>query len=474
MRTGGRRLEPLMVTRGFRPAILPLLGLLLAGTGCSLLPSAPADPTDLPAVPSPTPLPEDIESLLPHTIAGVPLEIQVLTGEALSADGGEAWQSYLVEVGLAAEDLRLAVAAPAPQAGLAFEMSAWRVRGADWPEALTAFTAYLSSADEGAVQFDVIELAGRSVLQGLLTTGQPPPAIYYLPVGDVLFSVQTPDLQLAEEAMSQLPGSDDSAVSVSVPTGDTPAYESGEGVFSIFLVTHEPYCVGYDESLGVFVAVDPPNPSGGRYPPVPAAAYTLDVGAALGEVVPIVSMTATGTEILRGFTYNASRIGQDTIRASVRFEGARLSGTNTWPLEVIHCLNGEWQDPQGPRTLRIDHFWPSTIQADILSGELCGESGGPAFDGALSQTSQVDLSLQACNPDACVDAGLLEAKTTTEFQGTVSDDGRRIEGQWTRVNYGGQWNDDGELIACFPTDQELVPLTFTRDTFGPDKPYETD
>lgn len=398
---------------------------------------------------------------------GVSLNIQTISGEELIATGGEEWQDYILEQGLTDSDLRLAIATPPEGTGLAFQMIAWRIKGEVWGPSLAAFIQFMETASDGSFQFEPIHLAGRTVLRGVLTTDTSVPPSYYYPVGDTLFFFQTPDVEAAENALSQLPVSGEAAAAQNAPGGQSPPYESvEEGVFTVYIDIGQPACVGYDESLVVLVRIDPPGPSG----PVPASAYSLDISASLGQLVPVVSMQQTGRETLREFIYKAPRPGEETITAIARFEKARLIGSDRESFRAAHCLNGLWHDPDNSRTLQVNHQRGGSLDATIVSGELCGRSQGSVFSGQLVAGNQVDLLLDVCNPQDCVDASLLPQFTTSQFHGTVSEDGSRIEGKWTNVNYDGQWDAVGNLIACFPADQELVPLSFTRKSFGPEAP----
>jgi hypothetical protein len=143
-----------------------------------------------------------LEAMLPQTLGGVALTIESQAGNELATNSA-AFDAFLKALGKTRADFSLASAYSAR--GLKAAVGAWRVKGADPSQLLPGFkvavqassTTKLTSADE--------TMAGRTITRigdpGQLTQGP----LYAFVKDDTLYFVQTPDRQLAEEAMAKLP-----------------------------------------------------------------------------------------------------------------------------------------------------------------------------------------------------------------------------------------------------------------------------
>jgi hypothetical protein len=144
----------------------------------------------------------DLEALLPTTLGGVALTVESQAGTELSTSSGP-FDAFLAGLGKTRADFSLASAYA--HGGLKAEIGAWRVKGADPALLLPGFktavqrssTTPLTEASETMGELTVTRIGDP----GQLTRGP----LYVVLRGDALLFVQTPDRDLAEEAMSKLP-----------------------------------------------------------------------------------------------------------------------------------------------------------------------------------------------------------------------------------------------------------------------------
>ena len=125
---------------------------------------------------------------------------------------------------------------------------------------------------------------------------------------------------------------------------------------------------------------------------------------------------------------------------------------------------GTWQD--GERVVRIAPSFSSSVTAEVISGSICGEEGGVDFIGMLDGDQLTGDELKVCNPDECVDAGLLPASVTVPFTAHVADDGMSVSFDWTGDFYQFEEDSEGNVISCTKTSTEEHQFTITRLTFG--------
>jgi hypothetical protein len=145
----------------------------------------------------------DLEALLPETLGGVALTRESQRGTELSTRS-EALQAFLASLGRTLADFTLASAYDA-SGGLEAEVGAWRIRGADPALLLDGFRGAIQASSTTPLTVTQLDVAGRTVTrigaEGELTRG---PLWAYV-TGELILFVQTPDPELAEEAIGKLP-----------------------------------------------------------------------------------------------------------------------------------------------------------------------------------------------------------------------------------------------------------------------------
>ena len=163
------------------------------------------------------------------------------------------------------------------------------------------------------------------------------------------------------------------------------------------------------------------------------------------------------------FPYQAVRFG--TGRERVILEAQSMQGgygQTMLEFPVQHCLGGTWQDED--RVLRISPPYGSSFTAEVTSGTLCEETGGIAFSGTIGgRGDEVSGSdLKACNPQECVDAGLLPKSVTFPFSGTIADDGQSVTIRWSGTFYDIETDNDGKVVACTESSTQENTFTISR------------
>jgi len=144
----------------------------------------------------------DLEALLPTTLGGVSLMIESQAGTELASQSA-AFDAFLASLGKSRADF--SVASAYSRGALKAEVGGWRVKGTDPSLLLPGFrTAVQDSSTTPLAHAEEI-LAGRAVTRigdpGQLTRGP----LYVFVRGDTLLFVQTPDRDLAEAAIANLP-----------------------------------------------------------------------------------------------------------------------------------------------------------------------------------------------------------------------------------------------------------------------------
>ena len=194
--------------------------MLLAAIAISVVGCAGVDPARPSDAPSPRPSPAhsvsptapgltgrhadpELEALLPETLGGVTLIRESQRGTELSTRS-PALESFLADLGRSLDDFSLASAYNGG-GSLKAEVGAWRIRGADPTLLLDGFTGTVQASSATPLPVTSLELAGRTVTrigeEGDLTRGP----LYAYTLGEVILFVQTPDVELAAEAIGKLP-----------------------------------------------------------------------------------------------------------------------------------------------------------------------------------------------------------------------------------------------------------------------------
>lgn len=202
-----------------RVAWVMIMALTLAACSGSAAPTSgtaptPATPTtaaprmSAPASPAATVALDDrhadpaLEARLPEVLGGVALVRESQRGTQITRQS-DAFDAFLASVGATHDDFSLASAYSAG-GDLRAQVGAWRVRGADTSKLRDAFVAALQASSTTPLDVADLTLAGTPVTrigtEGQLTQG----SMYAWVDGDTILFVQTPDPELAEEAVAKL------------------------------------------------------------------------------------------------------------------------------------------------------------------------------------------------------------------------------------------------------------------------------
>ena len=143
-----------------------------------------------------------LEALLPRKLAGVALTVESQSGAHLASNSA-ALDAMLAGLGKGRSEFSLASAYA--RSGLKAAIGAWRVTGAD-PAALLSGFATAVQASSAVALTQVDETIGRRLIKRIGDAGQLAQGpLYVLGRGDTLLFVQTPQRDLAEEALAKLP-----------------------------------------------------------------------------------------------------------------------------------------------------------------------------------------------------------------------------------------------------------------------------
>lgn len=396
-----------------------------------------------------------VQQLLVRRVYGVDLLIST-AGGASFPQSHPLWNDAFARLGLSGDDVDLAVATPPPAENLRFQMAVIRTRGLLWDERIEALVQRVGPPGEAIVLFQTLLLAGRTVVRAHHATDPGLVPVYYHAFDDVLVYIQSNDEVLVRGIIERLPTTSASPVAASPFT--TPASPAETDLLLHLLRSPEqPVCVAEPpgRQLIVVAAFDRdliPSPfTIFLYRPSLSPARTANTGAAVA------------------FDYAAEHWGADGESLSLQaFGAAGAFGEIFRFFPVQHCLNGTWQD--GPRTLRISQDADGAVAAVIESGSLgCGVAGA-AFSGTLDGETLSGDDMKVCNPDECVEAGLLDVTALVPYSATVSPDGQSLEFQLERQLYEKQLDDRGAIVACNLVGAQPWMFEVTRLTFGPDIP----
>jgi hypothetical protein len=101
---------------------------------------------------------------------------------------------------------------------------------------------------------------------------------------------------------------------------------------------------------------------------------------------------------------------------------------------------------EGGRVLQIKQLG-GRVRGYLVEGTMrCLEEGSLYFQGAISGIKFTG-EMTVCNPEICVEAGLMPATRTTEFEFLAFGGGKRLWGSWVhdRIEYR---EEDGRVVSC--------------------------
>ncbi len=400
-----------------------------------------------------------VDGNLVTVIGGETLDVHKGTGaDMLEADAS--WSDYLSELGLTPDDVSAASAAPSAGSDLDFRMISIEAIGVDWSGPLAELVAGMQVHPESGYVAEEVLLGAKNVTKVTVVDDTSLPPVYYAALGRDLAMIISGDEALVALALEALPGPSAAAKSAMPQGSSPPPLGVNPIVLRPLFPMVRPVCVA--EPFGrvriELMAVD-----GGYQVPIPVSFVSL--GGALGEVTPSLSYGPVSS-----FLYRANSFGnqeQLTIQAIAPAGG---QGIHSLQFPVQHCLNGQWQD--GPRVLEVGHIF-TQVTSNITSGELvCGEAG-TAFTGQLDPGSDrfSGSDMKVCNPEDCVDAGLLDKTDEVEYSAAISLGGNGIDFTWTRKLFDYQYDDEtGDLVACTESGTEDSSFSISRISFGPGVP----
>ncbi len=433
---------------------LPVTAVMMASLACSLFARSSPTPEDTPTA-EPTGVSagrsarEVLELAVSSEIGGLEVVITSLKGDELDPD---AMAALAETYGVDPAQVEIAGAAAADENGLTFQAGVIRVPGRNWAAVLDALGG-TGTSGYGAT-YEWVELGGRRVLKAQSADDPALPPVHYASLGDAVFYVQSSDAGAVESSVDALPDEEGQG-------GSEEWQPPVPGTFPLLLTFIErpqaPVCVG--------------GPAGRQWLKVMA----IDTG--LGVPYPYTTFSVTG-RLMRASSqgvqagpmaiipYAAERYGSDG-REEVRVDAVSLMGglgQATLAFDVRHCLYGTWQD--GERVVRITPPFSDSVTAEVIEGTLCGAEVGIDFSGVLDGNQLTGDELTVCNPDECVDPGLLPPSATVPFTARVADDGRSVDFDWTGSFYQFGEDSQGNIVSCTRTSTEDHQFTITRLSFG--------
>jgi hypothetical protein len=179
--------------------------------------AAAATPTAVVATPSvplgtPTgePIPSlvanDLASLIPTQVAGVPVSVMTLTPDQIAQLSDNRYGDLATALGRSVDDLQVVFASAGTSELEQVSMEAFRIPGADSQALLQAEIQRLLSIMVEGTESMPITLGGKNVIQvGEQDPSFPKFARYVYAVGDAVFSVQGNSDELIADMFSQLP-----------------------------------------------------------------------------------------------------------------------------------------------------------------------------------------------------------------------------------------------------------------------------
>jgi hypothetical protein len=400
-----------------------------------------------------------LDGLVPASIRGEALHVGRATGaELLAADAG--WADAFAALGASADAVEIAHSAALPGSALDLRAAAWTAPGAGWAQRLADLAAGIAAHPAAGYVAEEVALGGHPAWKVTVPSDPAYSATWYVVEGETLLVFVSGDEALLGDVLAELPPPAAAALAARAPRG-APLPMPGESVLALLLLSpiRPPVCVAepFGRNALVLIALD-----AGYGVPVPAF-FTVN-SALLGETNPIVSFGGSGILYYRAARYGSQE--QLTLQAFTLVGG---QGIHLLFFPVQHCLNGLWQD--GDRLVTVTQL-ADHLSAELTSGTICGEEGGFDFTGDMVDPEHFAGSdLKVCNPEECVEAGLLEASVLVDYTASISFDGSSAEVAWESTQFDLVYDDDGNLVSC-PPNGEIQPRTFTleRLSFGPGLP----
>jgi hypothetical protein len=199
------------VTR-LQAAALLVVALASAACGNASSPSPTPSPTVAPATATPSAAPTEaasrhadpaLEALLPETLGGVSLIRESQHGTDLTQQS-EALDAMLASLDKTLVDFTIA-SAYSSAGDVEAQVGAWRVAGAAPDELLPAFVTTVQASSATKLTVSELTIGGHDVTQigapGELAQGP----LYAYAKDDMVLFVQTPDPELAKEALASMP-----------------------------------------------------------------------------------------------------------------------------------------------------------------------------------------------------------------------------------------------------------------------------
>jgi hypothetical protein len=191
-----------------------LLVVAIASAACGNTPSASPVPsqTDGPVSAPPSAIPTEaaarhadpaLEALLPTTLGGIGLVTESQHGTELSSQS-DALDAMLTDLGKTLEDFTLA-SAYSNSGDVEAQVGVWRLAGTTPDTLLPAFVAVVRASSATKLTVAELTLGGHDVTQvgapGELAQGP----LYAYAKDDMVLFVQTPEPELATEALGEMP-----------------------------------------------------------------------------------------------------------------------------------------------------------------------------------------------------------------------------------------------------------------------------
>lgn len=193
-------------------AALLVVALASAACGNASSPSPTPSPTVAPATATPSAAPTEaasrhadpaLEALLPETLGGVSLIRESQHGTDLTQQS-EALDAMLASLDKTLVDFTIA-SAYSSAGDVEAQVGAWRVAGAAPDELLPAFVTTVQASSATKLTVSELTIGGHDVTQigapGELAQGP----LYAYAKDDMVLFVQTPDPELAKEALASMP-----------------------------------------------------------------------------------------------------------------------------------------------------------------------------------------------------------------------------------------------------------------------------
>ncbi len=401
-----------------------------------------------------------LDGHVPSSIRGERLQVGRASGaEMLAADAG--WAGVFAALGASADAVEVATSAPLPGSALDLHASAWTAPGAGWSQRIAELAAGIAAHPASGYAAEESALGGRTTLKVTVPGDPGYAASYYVVDGDTLVLLTSRDEPLVADLLAELPAPA-AALAAGSPRGADPPLPGGFLLAVLPLrPVARPVCVA--EPFGR-VTLDLTAIDGYYRLPVPAF-FGLLSGPSTGEVTP---PQLYGPAVMFRYRAIAYRLAPEQVTVqAVAPAGGTGSALVSFPVQ--HCLNGTWQD--GDRVVEVTQALDHLI-ARVVSGTICGQAGGIDFTGDMTTPESFEGSdLKVCNPEECVEAGLLEPSVLVDYTADIAPDGNSAELSWGSTQFDFVYDDDGELVGC-PPNGDVQPRTFTiqRLTFGPGPP----